>query len=246
MLQVIANHYETPYPRRFNSPNDIAIHPLHPGRIFFTDPTYGLLEKSRHIDGVYVHEKRDLPFNGLFEITDYMENKLVNLVDHELFRPNGIALSSDGTMLYVSESCLGEFESACSQGMVKFHQYSIDLDNRLTLPQKVGSFTFQVEGVGASDGFKIHPRTGLIVSSCPSGLCIMKPIEIKNNGSTEETIGGELIAHVRLGDEPTKVSNVAFGDKYMYITGDKRIWRIRLSKTTSEGDGGYEHHKDEL
>ena len=77
---MIANHYETPYPRRFNSPNDVVVHPVHPGRIFFTDPTYGLIEKERFYDGIYVNEKRDLEFNGVYEIKDYMENKFVNLV----------------------------------------------------------------------------------------------------------------------------------------------------------------------
>ena len=229
--KVIANHYETPYPRRFNSPNDVVVHPVHPGRIFFTDPTYGLIEKERNYDGIYVNEKRDLEFNGVYEIKDYMENKFVNLVDHELFRPNGITISPDGTMLYVSESCTGNFESSCSQGKIKFHQYTIALNETMDMPQKIGSFTFDVEGVGASDGFKIHPSTGLIVSSCPSGLCIIKPMTFQNHGPQEKVEGGELIAHVKLGDKPTKVSNVAFGEKYMYITGDGRIWRIKLSKS---------------
>ena len=231
---MIANHYETPYPRRFNSPNDIAIHPKHAGRVFFTDPPYGLIEKSKFYDGIHAHDKRDLPFNGVYEINDYLEDKFVNLVDHELFRPNGIAVSTDGKTLYVSESCTGNFETTCSQGTVRFHQYSIDLENRSVLPRKIGSFMFDVAGVGASDGFKIHSPTGLIVSSCPSGLCIVKPMEIQSNNSSEGTLGGELIAHVKFGEEPTKVSNVAFGGKYMYITGEKRIWRIRLAHTNSK------------
>ena len=132
-------------------------------------------------------------------------------------------------MLYVSESCTGDFESSCSQGMVKFHQYAIDDMNRKVLPQKIGSFSFEVDGVGASDGFKIHYPTGLIVSSCPSGICIIKPMVIGESKTPENTTGGELIAHVKLGDIPTKISNLAFGSKYLYMTGEKKIWRIRLS-----------------
>ena len=236
---MIANQYETPYPRRFNSPNDIVVHPQHNGRIFFTDPTYGLLEKSRHYDDVYVHEKRDLPFNGVYEINNYQENNPASLIDHGLFRPNGIVVSSDGTMLYVSESCTGNFESTCSQGMVKFHQYSIDISNRNNLPQKIGEFSFEVEGVGASDGFKIHYPTGLIVSSCPSGLCIIKPMVVESPGNTT---GGELMAHIKLGDAPTKVSNVAFGSMYLYVTGEKKIWRVRLSNSNDNSKS----HNDEL
>ena len=236
---MVANHYETPYPRRFNSPNDIVVHPNHDGRIFFTDPTYGLIEKSQFYDGVHVHEKRDLPFNGVYEINNYLENKPASLIDHGLFRPNGIVVSPDGKMLYVSESCQGSFENSCSQGMVKFHQYSIDVSKRHLLPQKIGSFSFEVEGVGASDGFKFHYPTGLIVSSCPSGLCIIQPMAVE---SPETTTGGELIAHIKLGDTPTKVSNVAFGSKFLYVTGQEKVWRIKLSHS----NGNLKSHYDEL
>ena len=178
----------------------------------------------------------------MYEINDYLEDKFVNLVDHELFRPNGIAVSPDGSMLYVSESCQGNFEATCSQGKVRFNQYSIDLENRSTLPQKIGSFMFDVEGVGASDGFKIHYPTGLIVSSCPSGLCIVKPMKIETPSSNEVDTGGELLAHIRLGDQPTKVSNLAFGGKYMYITAHERIMRILLANSNSKQT----HLNDEL
>ena len=254
---MIANQYETPYPRRFNSPNDIAIHPHHNGRIFFSDPTYGLLEKSKFYDGVHVHEKRDLPFNGVYEINNYLKNHPASLIDHGLFRPNGIAVSPDGKMLYVSESCQRNFESTCTQGMVKFHQYTIDVSNRDILPKKIGSFSFEVEGVGASDGFKIHYPTGLIVSSCPSGLCIIKPmvigestleklgknkLEAGENNTPEDTSGGELVAHIKLGDIPTRISNLVFGSKYLYVTGEKKLWRIKLTNS----NGHYKPLNDEL
>ena len=53
---------------------------------------------------------------------------------------------------------------------------------------------------------------------------------------------GELMAHIKLGDTPTKVSNVAFGSKYLYVTGEKRIWRIKLSHS----NGYSQVHNDEL
>lgn len=223
-----------PYPRRFNSPNDIAIHPKHSGRLFFTDPTYGLMKKSDIGDGLYLHERRDLPFNGVFEINDYTKESIVKIVDDGLIRPNGIAISPDGSMLYVSESCTGDLDRTCFQGMVKFHQYQINLENRTDPPKKIGSITFELEGVGAADGLKIHKYTGLIVSSCPSGLCIVKPLEVGNGAPILENSGTRLIAHIKLGDKPTKVSNVAFGQNYMYLTGEKSIWRIKLSLANFE------------
>lgn len=198
------------------------------------------MKKSDNSDGLYLHERRDLPFNGVYEIDDYTMNSKVKLVDNGIFRPNGVAISADGSMLYISESCTGTFEPSCTQGMVKFHQYYINLENHTIIPKKIGSITFEVEGVGASDGFKIHPFTGLIVSSCPSGVCIVRSLKIGNNSLKEESIGGELIAHIKLGEHPTRVSNVAFGQKYMYITGQKSIWRIKLSPTDFEHLSGHE------
>ena len=96
----------------------------------------------------------------MYEVDDYTTSNVVRLVDDNLFRPNGVAISPNGSMLYVSESCMGDFEPTCSQGMVKFHQYQINMDNRTLSPKKIGSIKIQVDGIGASDGLKIHPRTG--------------------------------------------------------------------------------------
>ena len=178
-----------------------------------------------------MNQKRDLPFNGVYEINNYLENNTASLIDAELSRPNGIVVSQDGKMLYVSESCTGNFDSSCSEGMIKFHQYAIDVSRRHVLPKKVGSFSFEVQGLGASDGLKIHQPTGLIVSSCPSGLCIIKPMVLEGNKTSKNTSHGELIAHIKLGDTPTKVSNLVFGSEFLYVTGYKKIYRIKLSNS---------------
>ena len=176
-------------------------------------------------------QKRDLPFNGVYEINNYLENSTASLIDDELSRPNGIVVSPDGKMLYVSESCTRNFDSSCSQGMIKFHQYAIDVSRRHVLPQKIGSFSFELQGEGASDGFKIHTPTGLIVSSCPSGLCIIKPMVLEESKISDNAAHGELIAHIRLGDTPTPLSNLVFGSKFLFVTGYTKIWRIKLSKS---------------
>lgn len=43
--------------RRFNSPNDMAVHPTIRGRMYFTDPPYGLMPKSNWQDGNYLKEE---------------------------------------------------------------------------------------------------------------------------------------------------------------------------------------------
>ncbi|MFT5300252.1 MAG: gluconolactonase [Mariniblastus sp.] len=75
--------------KRFNSPNDLVIHP--DGTIFFTDPPYGLKDKT----------KREIDFCGVYRLST---DGSVTLVTKELERPNGIALSPDSKTLYVAQS----------------------------------------------------------------------------------------------------------------------------------------------
>ena len=93
----------TQYERRLNSPNYIVVHPKHEGRVFFTDPPYGLMIRSeKKGDGEYLNARRALDFNGVHEIRDYRiqnEHREIRIVDKEIPRPNGIALSPDCTYL---------------------------------------------------------------------------------------------------------------------------------------------------
>jgi gluconolactonase len=84
-VTAIATHYEG---KRLNSPNDIIVRS--DGRIFFTDPPYGIQESQR-----------ELPYNGVFTIDTSGELKL--LID-DFDRPNGLALSLDERTLYIDDT----------------------------------------------------------------------------------------------------------------------------------------------
>lgn len=75
--------------KKFNSPNDLFYDSL--GNLYFTDPPYGLGK-----NGV-----SDLGFYGVFFLSNEGELKLV---DGDLARPNGVAVSHDETLLYIAES----------------------------------------------------------------------------------------------------------------------------------------------
>jgi gluconolactonase len=81
----IATHFEG---KRLNSPNDVVVRA--DGRIFFTDPPYGIRE-----------DQRELPFNGVYMIAP--DGLLALLVD-DFDRPNGLALSPDERVLYVADT----------------------------------------------------------------------------------------------------------------------------------------------
>jgi gluconolactonase len=85
VVEVLAERFEG---KRLNSPNDIALRK--DGHAWFTDPAFGGRE-----------ETRELPFNGVFHLRPNKELDVVARMDK---RPNGVALSPDGRVLYVAVS----------------------------------------------------------------------------------------------------------------------------------------------
>ncbi len=92
-LQADAKTFETVADRfdgkRFNSPNDLCFDRA--GRVFFTDPPYGLPTNAESETG----------FNGVYSA---LPGGQVVLLTKELERPNGIALSPDERTLYIANS----------------------------------------------------------------------------------------------------------------------------------------------
>jgi gluconolactonase len=83
--QPLATQYDG---KCLNSPNDVVVRS--DGRIYFTDPPYGITE-----------EQRELPFNGLFSISRDGE---LTLLSDDFDRPNGLAFSPDERTLYVADT----------------------------------------------------------------------------------------------------------------------------------------------
>ena len=81
-IEVLAETFEG---KRFNAPNDIVVR--RDGHVFFTDPLFTPLDH------------RDLDFYGVFHITPKGK---IDAIARMKTRPNGIALSPDGKILYVA------------------------------------------------------------------------------------------------------------------------------------------------
>ncbi|MBM3811939.1 MAG: SMP-30/gluconolactonase/LRE family protein [Acidimicrobiia bacterium] len=84
-LEVVAADYQG---KHFNAPNDVVVRK--DGHIYFTDPAFGNQAEGRQLDfyGVY-----HIPPKGPVELIAKPEG-----------RPNGIAISPDGKILYVANS----------------------------------------------------------------------------------------------------------------------------------------------
>ncbi|MBF6599331.1 MAG: SMP-30/gluconolactonase/LRE family protein [Dehalococcoidia bacterium] len=86
-IEPLAREYDG---RRLNSPNDIVVRS--DGRIFFSDPPYGLKDESA----------RQLPYNAVFTVDPDGSGLRPLATDFE--KPNGLALSLDERTLYVADT----------------------------------------------------------------------------------------------------------------------------------------------
>lgn len=84
-VEVLASKFEG---KRLNAPNDIVVR--RDGQVYFTDPAFGNQQDERELD-----------FYGVFHVTPKGE---MEAVARWKTRPNGIALSPNGKVLYVADS----------------------------------------------------------------------------------------------------------------------------------------------
>jgi gluconolactonase len=85
----IADRYDG---KRFNSPNDLCFDSK--GNLYFTDPPYGLPKNMED-------PTKELPYQGVYRVSP---DGKVTLLNKDVTRPNGIALSPDERTLYVASS----------------------------------------------------------------------------------------------------------------------------------------------
>jgi len=189
----IADRYEG---KRFNSPNDICQHSN--GTYFFSDPPYGLPGREKDT------ANRQIEQNGVYSVTP---DGKVTMIEANLKRPNGVALSPDESILYVSQS----------DGSAPYiMSYPVKKDGSVGKGTLFFDFSKSVEGVkkGAADGMKID-AAGNIYAGAANGVVVI-------------SAKGKVLGKIETG-VPT--SNCAFGaDGYLYITAHHYVCRIQLLK----------------
>ncbi len=178
---------------RFNSPNDVVVSDKN--EVFFTDPPYGL--KNQDKDPL-----KELLFNGVYK---YYNNEIKVIYKH-MSRPNGLALSNDGSKLYVSNS---------DPLNAIWNVFQINSKNEELSPQVFFDATSMVGKTrkGLPDGLKIHSK-GYVFASGPGGILIFN--------ETGKHLGTILTE--------AATSNCAFNEteSYLYMTSDNYLTRIAL------------------
>ena len=179
----------------FNSPNDLI--EARDGTLYFTDPPYGLKGgdssplKRQAANGVY---RRD-------------PGGAITLIDDSLTRPNGIALSPDETVLYVSQS---------DPARQILKSYRLPPDRSVA---DLGVFFDAMplvadDAPGLPDGMCVA-ATGHIFATGPGGILILDP-------------EGELLGRIRTARAS---ANCTFGNadgKMLYITSSDALLQIPL------------------
>jgi gluconolactonase len=181
--------------KRFNSPNDLVF--ARNGALYFTDPPYGLLGQDED-------PAKELDFNGVFVHRDGELRAIIRDLD----RPNGLALSPDGSALYVSNS---------AEQRKLFLRYDVAADGTVSGKRVIADVTSSAEP-GLPDGMKVDSR-GNLFGTGPGGVWVFSP-------------DGAHLGTIRTAEPP---ANVAWGDdgKTLYVTAVTSVYRVRLSV---EGD----------
>lgn len=180
----------------FNSPNDVVAD--RHGAIWFTDPSYGHLQDFRPEpmvgDYVYRHDPRT---GETAVVADGFD------------KPNGIALSPDESVLYVTDSGANQ----------KPGSYHVDRPHHVTAfdvldhGRLAGERLFAVVTPGFPDGLKVDTE-GRVYASSFSGVQVFSP-------------GGQPVSEIAL---PGAV-NFCFGGperNLLFITNDSAIWVAEL------------------
>jgi gluconolactonase len=189
------------------SPNDVAVR--RDGNVWFTDPGYGHLQGFRPPpvlpDAVYCHDPR----SGELAV-----------VSTSFEKPNGIALSPDDRVVYVTDSGANQEEGSFYEHL-PHHVVALDLDadGRVTAERVLA-----VTEPGFPDGLKVD-SAGRVYASAFSGVQVFGPDgdklgEIHLPGAVNFTFGGP-------------------GGNVLFITADDAIWAAVLNAT------GPAHHSNQ-
>ncbi len=185
---------------KLNSPNDVVV--KSDGTIWFTDPSYGCLNNylgtKGHVEQTANHVFRFDP-NG---------NQL-DVVISDMSMPNGLAFSSDETLLYVSDTGVTHDPKG------PHHICAFEVADNGT---QIGKRQSIIEvSPGCPDGFRLD-QDGNIWTSAADGVHCYDP-------------AGTLLGKIYV---PEVVSNLTFGGpdrNRLFITGATTLFAIYVAQT---------------
>jgi gluconolactonase len=182
---------------RLNSPNDVVVR--HDGTIWFTDPSYGYLQGFRPEPQLGDYVYRFDPASGQLSV-------VADCCD----KPNGLAFSPDGHILYITDSGANQ-EPGSYHVQRPHHILAFDVRDRTHL---AGGRLFAVTTPGFPDGLKADPA-GRVYASSPGGVQVFNP-------------AGDLIGQINVPGAVNFTFGGPSGDA-LFITTDTAIWAAVLN-----------------
>jgi gluconolactonase len=201
-VEILTERYEG---KRYNSPNDVVVDMY--GRIWFTDPFYGEDRSALELNTESVYR------------IDVDGNVSCVLSQPQIERPNGLAITPDGRILYVIDS------HTRVAGNRKVWSFDVAPDGQLSNQRLIFDF-----GLGrGGDGMRLdergnlwvaagilHPRHAGETADVPAGIYVITP-------------DGNLLGCIPIPED--LCTNLAFGGaerKTLYVTSGKSIFKIPL------------------
>ena len=187
---VLVDHFNGKW---LNSPNDLVFDKQ--GSIYFTDPPYGLRNGNED-------DLKELNFNGVFK---WSAREEVKLVEKNMSRPNGIALSLDEKTAYVANS------DPANDVIMAFDVLEDGfLNGRIFFDGNILSQTRE----GLFDGLKMH-SSGIIFATGPGGVLLLDSMGV----------------HLGTIMPGKKTANCSFDkdEQYLYLTSTDVLARVKLN-----------------
>jgi gluconolactonase len=192
--QPVASEFEG---KKLSSPNDVAR--MKSGVLFFTDPPYGFKKFDQA-------PEKEIAFNGVYRRA---KDGKVSVVEKELHRPNGVALSPDEATLYVTQS---------EPGKAIVMAYSLDKDGNVTGRKLFHDLTDLVgpDAPGLPDGLTVA-ADGTLFTTGPGGVIVLS----KDGRRIGRISDGKATANCKFGED----------GRTLFLTSHNMLARIRLNVT---------------
>jgi gluconolactonase len=181
--------------KKFASPNDVTR--TKSGVVFFTDPPYGFKKFDEA-------PEKEIAFNGVYRMG---RDGKVTVIEQELHRPNGVALSPDERTLYVTQS---------EPGKAIILAFSLDKAGNVTGKRLFQDLTDLVsrDAPGLPDGLTVA-EDGTVFTSGPGGIIVLS----KDGRRLGRISNGKATANCKFGDD----------GRTLYLTSHDMLARIRLN-----------------
>jgi gluconolactonase len=192
---VLASHYQG---KRLNSPNDVIV--KSDGSVWFTDPTYGI---DTEYEGYA--SKSEIGASYVYRI-DPADGSVTAVVT-DMGKPNGLAFSTDESLLYVADT--GMTHDPSITPVIRIFQ--VNPDGKTVQEGRV----FATCDTGMFDGFRID-TAGHVWTSTGTGVSCYHP-------------DGTLLGKIPV---PELVANVTFGGprrNRLYIMGQTSLYSLFLN-----------------